>query len=231
MKKGIEKKIKILIDYYPKTAPMARAQQNNPFRTLIATLMSARTRDSVTIDIAYKLFEVADTPTDILKLEVDKLSQMIKGVNFYKTKAKAIINLCQKLIEDFEGQVPITEKELVTLPGVGAKTARVFLNEALNQNVIAVDVHVNRVPNRLGYIKTKTPEQTQQVLEKIVPENIKGNTNRAFVYHGQNICLPKKPKCEVCPVFEFCDFGINKLGKDFKPKITPKPTLQVGDYS
>jgi len=230
MKKGIEQPLKILIDYYPKTAPMAKAQQGDKFKTLITTLMSARTRDSVTVDIACNLFKIVDTPETILKLGEDNLAKKIKGVNFYKTKSKAIINLCKMLIKEFSGKVPETEKELTKLPGVGAKTARVYLNEAMHQPVIAVDVHVNRIPNRMGYIKTEKPEQTQVILEKIVPLKIKSDTNRALVYHGQNICLPKTPKCEICPVFSYCDFGIAKLGKDFKPKVEQKIKLQVGKY-
>ncbi|MDA1338431.1 MAG: endonuclease III, partial [bacterium] len=227
---GIEKPLQILANYYPKTAPMFKAQQGDPFKTLIATLMSARTRDSVTVNIAYELFKIASTPDQILKMGETNLAEKIKGVNFYKTKAKAIINLCTILLEDFNGKVPDTEKELITLPGVGVKTARVYLNEALGKKVIAVDVHVNRIPNRMGYLDTKTPEQTQIELEKIVPENLKGDTNRALVYHGQNICLPKNPKCEICPVYKYCDFGITKLGKDFNPKVTQKIKLQVGEY-
>ena len=230
MKTGIEKPLQILANYYPKTAPMFKAQQDDPFKTLIATLMSARTRDSVTVNIAYELFKIANTPKKIIKLGETKLAEKIKGVNFYKTKAKAIINLCKILIKNFDGQVPTNEKNLVTLPGVGIKTARVYLNESLGKKVIAVDVHVNRIPNRMGYLNTKTTEQTQIELEKIVPENLKGDTNRALVYHGQNICLPKTPKCEICPVYKYCDFGIAKLGKDFKPKVTQKIKLQVGEY-
>ena len=230
MKTNIEVPLKILIDYYPKTAPMHKAQQGNPFKTLIATLMSARTRDSVTVNIAYNLFQIAQTPEQIIKLGEKKLSEKIKGVNFYKTKSRAIIKLCKMLLDHFKGKIPQTESELITLPGVGVKTARVFLNEAFLKPVIAVDVHVNRIPNRMGYIKTTSAEQTQIVLEKIVVNKLKGGTNRALVYHGQNICLPTNPKCEICPVFKYCDYGINKLGKNFKPKVIEKIKLQVGEY-
>lgn len=230
MKTNIQTPLKILINYYPKTAPMHKAQQGNHFQTLIATLMSARTRDSVTVNIAYELFKIVKTPEQILLLGEIELAQKIKRVNFYKTKASAIMKLCQILINKYHNQIPTTEQELINLPGIGVKTARVFLNEALLKPVIAVDVHVNRIPNRMGYIKTQTPAQTQLELEKIVSENLKGDTNRALVYHGQNICLPKNPKCEICPVFKYCDYGINKLGKDFKPKVIEKVKLQVGEY-
>jgi len=230
MKTDIKTPLQILIDYYPKTAPMHKAQQGNPFKILIATLMSARTRDTVTVEIALNLFKVADTPKTILKLGEKKLAEQIKGVNFYINKSKAIIKLCKMLLNKFDGKVPGTEKQLITLPGVGTKTARVFLNETYNKNIIAVDTHVNRIPNLMGYIKTNTPKQTQIELEKIVPKNIQGKANRALVYHGQNICLPKNPKCESCPIFKYCDFGIAKLGKHFKPKIIKSIKLKVGGY-
>ncbi|HLC75459.1 MAG TPA: endonuclease III [Candidatus Nanoarchaeia archaeon] len=178
-----------------------------PFQILIATVMSARTKDSTTMPLAEKLFEKYKTAADFVRLPVEKLEKLIFPVGFYRTKARNIKKLCAILIEKFDGQVPSTLDELLTLPGVGRKTANCVLAYAFRVPAIPVDIHVHRISNRIGLVKTKIPEETEQELMKIVPRNKWLDVNELFVVHGQTICLPRTPKCGECPIQKWCDYG------------------------
>lgn len=158
---------------------------DTPFHTLVAVMLSARTRDETTAKRCVELFKVASTPQEIAKLSVEKLETLVKPVSFYKTKAKALKNLAQKVIDDFRGEIPKTLEELRTLPGVGRKTANIILARCFNIPAIGVDTHVHRIANFLNWVKTKTPEQTELELMKILPKNYWVDVNIYLVSIGQ----------------------------------------------
>lgn len=175
-----------------------------PFRTLIATLLSQRARDDQIIPVARELFALADTPNGILKLPLTKLEKTIKPAGKYRQNAKRIRKICQILIKKHNGKVPRSEKELLALPGVGRKTANIVLVHSFGKNAIAVDTHVHRITNRLGWIKTKSPLETEETLKKIVPRYKWRIVNRVFVRLGQTICNPISPFCSKCPISTYC---------------------------
>ena len=180
-----------------------------PFQILVSTVMSARTKDSTTIPIAHKLFQTYKTPDDFIKLSQKKLEKLIYGIGFYRTKSKNIKELSNIIKEKYHNNVPNSMDELLSLPGVGRKTANCVLAYAFRIPSIPVDIHVHRISNRIGLVKTKTPEETEQVLLKTVPKEHWLDINELFVTHGQTICLPRNPQCQKCPIREWCDYGRN----------------------
>jgi len=176
----------------------------DPFKVLIATILSARTKDEVTIKASRKLFSVADNPYDMIKLGEKKISELIYPVGFYRNKAKNIIQICKELIEKHGGKVPDTMEELLKLKGVGRKTANLVLILGYNKMGICVDTHVHRITNRWGYVKTKTPEETEMELRKKLPKKHWKEINELLVSFGQHICKPVKPQCNTCPVQKLC---------------------------
>ena len=182
-------------------------RQKSAFHILIATVMSARTKDTTTMPLAEKLFLKYKTPYDFLKLANGELERLIYPVGFYRTKARAILKLCAVLVEKYNSEVPRTLAELVELPGVGRKTANCVLAYAFRIPAIPVDVHVHRISNRIGLVKTTTPEETETELMRIVPREYWLDVNELFVVHGQIVCLPRTPKCGECPIREVCDYG------------------------
>ena len=180
---------------------MARAFRD-PFQFLVAVMLSARSKDSATIPVAKELFSVAPTPEAILKLPRHKIEKILHPIGFFRVKAAYVHGIARKIVEC---GTPTTFDELVSLPGVSRKTANVVLSQFYGQSAIAVDVHVHRITNRLGWVKTKTPEETEQALQKIVPKNLWKDINRLLVQHGQTTCLPRKPKCSNCPISQYCE--------------------------
>jgi endonuclease III len=164
----------------------------DPYKTLISTLMSARTKDDVTLEASKRLFKIASNIKKLNKLDIKTLEKTIYPIGFYKTKAKHIHSLAEKLQKDFKGTVPKTREELVTLPGVGRKTANLVLNRAFGIPAIAVDTHVHRITNLLGWVKTKTPEQTEKELTKVLPKKYWPDTNRLFVSIGRQFTSKRK---------------------------------------
>lgn len=158
---------------------------NDPYKTLISTLMSARTNDDTTLVAAKRLFEKAPDIYSLDKLSEEAIEKLIFPVGFYKTKAKHIKLLTQKIVKDFDGIIPNTQEELMTLPGVGRKTANLVLNRAFGQPAIAVDTHVHRITNILGWVNTKTPQETEMELIKTVPKELWTDINRLFVSIGR----------------------------------------------
>lgn len=181
------------------------------FQLLVATVLSARSKDSTTIPIVRKLFAAYPTPEQILNLMPQMLQQFIYGVGFYKVKAAHLQELSKILIERFDARVPDTLEELTSLPGVGRKTANCMLSYAFGKNAIAVDTHVHRIANRLGWAKTKTPEQSEMALQKVVPQQHWSDINRLLVGHGQRICVPITPRCAMCPVRQWCAMGLRTM--------------------
>lgn len=181
---------------------------NNPFIVLICCILSLRTNDKTTYPCSMRMLELGKTPLEISKLDVETLAKAIYPVGFYKNKAEQIIELSKELVEKYDSKVPDEIEELVKFKGVGRKTANLVLTKGFNKPAICVDVHVHRICNRLGYVKTKNPEETEFALRKILPVKYWIQFNTLLVTHGQNICKPIKPKCEKCSISKFCKKNI-----------------------
>ena len=183
----------------------------NPFKTLISTVLSLRTKDSTTSKATDRLFALADNPKDMMQLSVKQIEKAIYPVGFYITKAKRIPEICKILLEKFDGKVPCEIDVLLTFPGVGRKTANLVLTQGYGKLGICVDTHVHRISNRLGYVKTKTPEETEFALRKKLPTEYWISYNDYLVAWGQNVCKPISPLCSQCKIFQYCDrVGVKK---------------------
>lgn len=198
---------------------LARKKQD-PFKILISTILSARTRDSNTEEATKTLFAKYNTPELIANAEVEELEKLIYKSGFYKVKAVRIKEVSQIIKNKFDSVVPDDFEDLISLPGVGAKTANCVLVYAFKIPAIPVDTHVHRIPNRLGWIETKKPEETETELKKIIPKDQWIRVNRLFVRFGQEICLPNRPKCDFCPINSTCkkDFSMETARKNKKKK-------------
>jgi endonuclease-3 len=179
-------------------------QKADPFRILVGCLISARTRDEVTEAACSRLFRQIKTPRGLLKLTSRQLEKEIYPVAFYRNKAKALKSLCSDLIERFGGQVPETLEDLLTLQGVGRKTANLTLILAFDGMGICVDTHVHRIANRWGYVETATPDRTEAALRKKLPQKYWQRLNELLVGFGQTVCKPLSPLCSQCPVDKHC---------------------------
>lgn len=178
-----------------------------PFQMLVMTLLSSRTRDSTTIPLVKRLFAKYPNPEHFVKMDLKELEEWLFGVGFYKVKARHVQALSKIIIEKYQRKVPDTFEELTSLPGVGRKTANCVLAYTFKKPAIAVDIHVHRISNRLGWVKTVTPEETEEALQKQIPKELWIEVNRLFVGHGQTVCVPINPKCNLCPVRSYCAFG------------------------
>jgi len=187
------------------------AAQHDPFVILISTLLSLRTKDEVTAVATEKLLALASTPQEMLKLSLAKIARIIYPVGFYRIKARTIHHVCRELIERFGSKVPNNLDELLSIKGVGRKTANLVISLAYGQDGICVDTHVHRISNRLGYVKTKTPTETEFALRKKLPRRHWIVYNTLLVAFGRKTCKPVSPLCSSCPVFLYCDrIGITK---------------------
>ena len=165
---------------------------NDPYKTLVSTVLSARTNDDTTLLASKRLFETAPDFKKLGQLEINVIEKLIYPVGFYKTKARHLHELAGSLLVNYDGKVPKTQKELVTLPGVGIKTANLVLNRAFDIPAIAVDTHVHRISNLLGWVNTKTPEQTEKELIRTIPKKYWPEMNKLFVSIGRQYTSPKK---------------------------------------
>ncbi len=177
----------------------------SPFLVLVSCLLSLRTKDETTLPASERLFAKADTIEGILRLSTKDIEQLIYPVGFYKTKARTLHGICQDLLHRFNGQVPDTIDELLTLKGVGRKTANLVMTEGFGKLGVCVDTHVHRISNRLGYVKTSTPHDTEFELRKKLPSEYWIEYNALLVTWGQNICRPISPLCSKCPVNRICE--------------------------
>jgi len=195
-------------------------KRNDPFKILISTILSARTRDSSTEEVTKNLFSRYKTPQDISNANIEVLEELVHKSGFYKVKAARIKEVSRIISEDYMGKVPCDFNELVSLPGVGAKTANCVLVYAFKIPAIPVDTHVHRIPNRLGWIKTVKPVQTEKTLKEILPKSQWIRVNRLFVRFGQETCLPIHPKCDLCPLNAICpkDFSMELAMKNKRKK-------------
>lgn len=181
-----------------------RCDKENAFKILISCLLSLRTQDKNTEKASKKLFAVAKTPQAILKLPMKKLENLIYSSGYYKKKARVLKHVSREILERFNGKVPCDKQELLSIGGIGPKTANIVLNFAYDKCVLPIDTHCHRIPNRLGWLATKSPEQTEKKLEKILPKRYWKEFNAIFVLFGKDICQPISPWCSKCPVAEYC---------------------------
>lgn len=185
--------------------PVVGHYKQNPFETLIACLLSLRTKDETTRAAAQRLFSLARTPQRMLALSAKKIEKAIFPVGFYRTKARTILEICRRLIQDYKGRVPDDLETLLTLKGVGRKTANLVVTLAFGKPGICVDTHVHRIANRWGYVKTKTPDKTEFALRRKLPRRHWIELNDLLVAYGQNLCTPISPFCSRCRISSFCD--------------------------
>ncbi|HQF81325.1 MAG TPA: endonuclease III, partial [Candidatus Syntrophosphaera thermopropionivorans] len=179
-------------------------QTKDPFKVLVTTILSARTKDETTSQAAKKLFEKVKNIDDLEKISAEELDSIIHQVGFHNAKTKYLKQLPSVLKEKFGGKIPSEIDELLQLPGVGRKTANLVRAIAFSLPAICVDVHVHRICNRWGYVQTKTPYETEMELRKILPERYWLTFNSYVVAFGQNLCTPRKPKCNQCPIYNQC---------------------------
>ena len=199
----------------PAVEKISTEQSGDSFRVLIATMLSAQTRDEVTSMASERLFEVADTPEGLSRISRSRIEKLIYPVSFYRHKARHIVQACRLLLSRFDGQVPTSMEELLLLPGVGRKTANLVLILAYRSETnICVDTHVHRISNRLGWVKTKTPTDTEHELYRVVRRKWWPLINLYMVVWGQNICRPIYPLCNSCEISFVCPrIGVKKIGR------------------
>ncbi len=190
--------------YQPPLIEGMGVDQQTPLRILIATVLSLRTKDTLTAQIAPRLFAAADTPATLLALGEERITELIYPVGFYRTKASNIVQICIRLIEQFDGTVPADLDALLSLPGVGRKTANLVLTIGFGLPGICVDTHVHRICNIWGYVQTKTPDATEFALREKLPSEYWIPMNGLLVTLGQNICHPTSPRCSICPIATYC---------------------------
>lgn len=180
------------------------AEKQDPYRVLISTLLSLRTKDEVTLQASRNLFAIADTPKAMTALDEETIAKAIYPAGFYKTKARNILEISRILETEYGGTVPASAKKLMELPGVGIKTANLTLNLGFGIEAICVDCHVHQIANRLGWVSTKTPEQTEKALQPIMPKRFWIPLNELLVRYGQEVCTSVSPKCSLCSERETC---------------------------
>jgi endonuclease-3 len=203
----------------PAIEKISESQQEAPFQVLIATLLSARTQDATTLAASTRLFAVAPTPQAMVKLTVKQIEKLIRPVSFFYTKAKHVKATCRLLLDEYDGKVPGTMEELLRFPGVGRKTANLVLILSFrSQQNICVDTHVHRISNRLGWVKTTTPDETEQALYAATDREWWPHINLYLVTWGQNVCRPNYPRCEGCVIRLACpQIGVTVVSKQRAP--------------
>ena len=208
------KKVKEIVKILSKEIPDSRIalKSSNPFELLIATILSAQCTDVKVNQVTANLFKRYRFPKDYVNLDLTRLEEDIRPTGFYKNKAKAIQKCCQELVARFGGEIPKTLEELVTLPGVGRKTANVILGNVYGIPGVVVDTHVRRVSQRIGLTKNDDPVKIEFDLMEIVPKEEWTHFSNLLIWHGRRTCVARKPLCEVCVIRKLCDYG-SKLSK------------------
>ena len=206
------KNINEILDKLEELYPDAKCELNytTPFELLIATILSAQCTDVRVNIVTDKMFKKYNTAKEFNKLSLEQIIEDIKTCGLYKSKAEKIKETSRILCENFDGEVPNTLEELVTLPGVGRKTAGVVLSNAFNVPAIAVDTHVFRVSNRIGIVHTTTPEKTEFKLMEVIPRNRWSHSHHVLIFHGRRMCKARKPECTECPIKRDCDYYTGK---------------------
>jgi endonuclease-3 len=199
--RNYDKEAKIIIENFPYLHEFT-----DPYIVLVSTVLSQRTKDENTRKATIQLFEKYKDVNEIAKLNPEDIYNLIKPAGMYKQKSERIINLSKIIVEKYNSKVPANIDDLVMLPGVGRKTANIVLYISFGQEAMAVDTHVHRIANRLGWIDTKKPEDSELEIMKIISKELWGPLNGSMVAFGQQVCKPRNPKCNICPLKEFCDY-------------------------
>jgi len=194
----------------PSVSAIAK-EKRDPYRVLISTLLSLRTKDQVTLEASRRLFAMADNPYDMAHLSVKEIEKAIFPSGFYQRKAQEILDISHILLDSYGGEVPSDQKALLSLPGVGIKTANLTLNLGFGIEALCVDCHVHQISNRMGWVRTKTPEETEKALQTIMPKKHWIPMNELLVSFGQLVCTSVSPKCSICPESSHCPkIGVTK---------------------
>ena len=211
--------LKKLKKHFPNKGGM---EVGSAYQTLVGVILSARTRDEQVLKLLPEFFSTFPSVTELAKASERQIAAKINTIGLYRAKAKNLKKMAQTVLSDFDGKIPETMDDLVRLGGVGRKTASVLLVSHFNKPAIAVDTHVHRVTNRLGWVKTSLPAKTEKALLKIIPKPMQPTVNRVFVKFGRYVCIPGKPRCWMCPVKDACPFK----GKVLKE---PKKAREIQD--
>lgn len=187
-------------------SPKSELKYRNAFELLCAVVLSAQATDASVNRVTPELFRLAPDSEAMSKLPVEEIERIISSIGLYRAKARYLSGLARKLVSDFGGEVPMTESELTSLPGVGIKTARVVMNVAFGMNTIAVDTHIFRVADRIGLSHANTPDLMSDVLARRIPSRFLKNAHHHLILHGRYVCTARKPKCDICPVSSLCHF-------------------------
>ena len=188
----------------PSVTAIARKSGRDPWAVLVSTILSLRTKDAVTMATSARLLEKAPTPQDILGLAEEETARLAYPSGFYRTKARNLRAIAAILLERYNGKVPADQKALLALPGVGLKSANLILSEAFDLDAICVDIHVHRIANRRGWLRTDSPDESEAILQKILPRGYWKKINNLLVMYGQRICTPVGPHCSLCVLQEGC---------------------------
>ncbi|MZH04347.1 MAG: endonuclease III [Nitrospinae bacterium] len=206
------RKLKKTVKDFPTPSVTVIAEKNDPFAVLVSCLISLRTRDEVTESASARLFSLAKSPAQLLKLSNSKIEKAIYPAAFFRNKTRSLKELCEVLVKDYSGKVPDTLEELLKLKGVGRKTANLTLILGHNKPGICVDIHVHRISNRWGYVNTQSPDETERVLRDILPKRFWKGYNDLLVSFGQNLCKPVSPFCTSCPLENQCPkMGVSRF--------------------
>lgn len=210
-KTEIDEVLKILSELYPNAE--SELNYSNPFELLIATILAAQCTDKRVNMITRELFKKYKEPKDYLSLTEEELGELIKSCGFYRNKSRSILNTCHILVDKYDGKVPDTREELMKLPGVGRKTANVVISNAFGKDAIAVDTHVFRVSNRIGLASSDNVDETEKDLMTNIPDNLWSQAHHWLIFHGRRICKARRPKCEICPLTDYCLYFKNHVDK------------------
>lgn len=206
--------ILLLRKHYTKTGQVTAlgkvAELEDPFRVLIATVLSQRTRDEVTSRAERALFGRFGDAKSISRAGIGEIENLIRNVGFYRAKARAIREISREILSRFDGRVPEDMESLLSLPLVGRKTANCVLVFGFGKPAIPVDTHVHRISNRLGWVRTRTPEETETALSKLIPRVRWLDVNELMVTHGKNVCKPLNPRCDICPIARYCNYQLKR---------------------
>ncbi|MHC6178479.1 endonuclease III [Clostridium sp. JNZ X4-2] len=203
-KQDVDKILKILSETYPEAK--CALSFNSPYELLVSTMLSAQCTDVRVNKVTSELYKEFNTPEKMVSLTEEELGEKIKSCGFFRNKSKHILETSREIIENYQGHVPDTMKELIKLPGVGRKTADVVLSNAFGVPAIAVDTHVFRVSNRLGIARGNTPHKVEMELMKNIPRDMWSDSHHYLIWHGRRICKSRKPDCEHCPVAPYCEY-------------------------
>ncbi len=213
--------LRMLKSYHGSTM-LGHFGDDDPWQTLIATILSARSRDETTEIVARDLFQKYPDCESLASARLRTIEKLVKKTGFYKTKARRIIQVSKLLLTEHGGKVPSDIDTLISLPGVGRKTASCVLVYAFGKPAIPVDTHVHRISNRLGWVKTNTPEKTEQALRNLIPEKDWIMINDLLVYHGKNVCKPIRPLCSICRIEPYCAKRLKKKGTAGNSRVPGK---------